>query len=879
MVRQGEGRIVLYLAGLAVLVGGGLAIGRGSSDALFFKRFGTQYLPHMYFATSFLLVITSALYAQVADKWSPSRVLSTMSLAVAGLLGINWLIMQFGANPYAYVLYFLIYAVVSEILLVHFSFFVSSFFHVQQSKRLSPLINAASRLGAVVGGLALGGLVQIWPAPSLALVWATTLLVIVAAVFWKARRSEAGAATVKMKTSRRGTGMLNALFFAKRSKLLKITSLGAFLLIILISLQDYIVATLLTRHFVREKDLTAFFGIFFACSNALVLVMQMLVTSRLLNRFGLRAVNMIFPFSTMITFWLLAWSPGVVTATIARFNYTGVLPAFRNPAANLFFTALPAYMQGRARALILGLVLPSGLAVAGLGLMVVPVDMVDSWLPVLGVAMSMAFITIKIRKNVAYSNSLTELIQQQVFSEKSPFVDEDVRMDRRVAKKIAYSIPGSQDDAASLAFVDVLCEHAPQEAGPLLLEIAPRASIKVQDHMLRCLARLKPEGWVEYARGLVHHEDLHLSSTALEVLGQAMDTGVLEDARVWRSHEKPRPKAAALVVLKNSGNDEERYEARLKLLDMLYSPIPEENIAASQAVLALRDVSMVDDLKPLLGSQDGRVRAIAMHAYGGLGQTAGRDCAEEVTAAISDKLYPVRVAAVKRLSSVQSDSQRLNLLARALDDHSPEVRRAAMSSAMSHLPESAESLAEAFTTHFTHFGMQALLAGACRKLDQEDRDTLLDEVIRRHLDTARQKRFAGAKLKDSSSAQSAVGQVLHEALNEEIRGHVCAAMDLLAEKIPGEAISQAASALHSMDEKIRAQGLESLQCLSDNVLARGIAELADQPELKLHAQDKYKVGLKDSLEPIVPGASPWLRECIESFLGEIQKSGRPGYAV
>jgi HEAT repeat protein len=879
MVRQGEGSTVLHLAVLAMLVGGGLAVGRGSSDALFFKRFGTQYLPHMFFATSFLLVLVSALYAEVADKWRPGKVLLAMSAAFAGLLVANWLLMQFGASPYAFVGYFLIYAVASEILLVHFSFYAGTFFDAQQGKRLTPLVNAASRLGAVIGGLMLGGLVQIWPAPSLALVWVTSLLFIVATVLWKARRTAGIISGPKVRSRQHGNGMLNALFFAKRSKLLRITSLGAFLLIILVSLQDYIVATLLTRHFEREQDLTAFFGLFAAVSNALVLVLQIVVTNRLLHRYGLRAVSMVFPWSTLVTFWLLAWSPGIVTATLARFNYTGMLPAFRMPSANLFYKALPAYMQGRARALILGLVLPSGLAVAGLGLMFVPVEMVETSLPVLGAALAVGFIAIKFRKNVAYSDSLTELIKHQVFAEKSQLVEQDVRMDRRVAQKIAAAIPDSPDNATALAFVDVLCDHAPEDAGPLLLDVAPRASTKVQDHILRCLARLKPEGWQAYARGLLSHEDLHLSSTALEVLGQVKDPASLVGARQWLDHEKPRPKAAALVVLKNAIGAGDRDEAHSRLLGMLASPLAQENIAAAQAITALRDVSMIEALTPLLHAEDGRVRATAVHAYAGLGQSLGQDCAGEIKAALNDKLEMVRVAAVKRLPAVHADGLRLNLLAQAIEDPSPEVRRTATSMAMSLLPESAPALAEAFAEYFHHFDMQGLLASASKKLEPAEREPLLGEVIHRHLETARQKRQAAAQLKASGMIKSNVAQVLHQAMLEEVHRHVCSAVSLLAERNPSEAMYQVSGALHSQDATIRAQGLESLQCLGDNELARGIADLADHHELRLPDHARNANAVQEALAGIAHNATPWLRECIETFLGKTQGNGQPGYAV
>jgi HEAT repeat protein len=372
---------------------------------------------------------------------------------------------------------------------------------------------------------------------------------------------------------------------------------------------------------------------------------------------------------------------------------------------------------------------------------------------------------------------------------------------------------------------------------------------------------------------------LHLSSTALEVLGQAKDPAALTESRLWVDHEKPRPKSAALAVLKAAGEAGERESAEAKLRSMLGSSLPQENIAAAQAIAALRDVSMVEALRPLLQAPDGRVRATAVHAYAGLGLSLERDCADEVAAAMDDKLETVRLAAVKRLSAVHSEALRLRMLAAALSDPAPSVRRAAKSVAMDLLPQSAASLAEAFADQFHYFEMQSLLAEASRTLEPAAREPLLDDMIRRHLETARQKREAAAQLKASGMVQAAMAKVLHQALQEEVLRHLGAAVDLLAERIPCEAMYQVAGALHSQDAKIRAQGLESLQCMSNNELVRGIADLADQPELKLHGQAWNANQVRDALASIAHKATPWLCECIEGFLGKTQENGRPGYAV
>jgi hypothetical protein len=221
----------------------------------------------------------------------------------------------------------------------------------------------------------------------------------------------------------------------------------------------------------------------------------------------------------------------------------------------------------------------------------------------------------------------------------------------------------------------------------------------------------------------------------------------------------------------------------------------------------------------------------------------------------------------------------LNLLAQALADAAPAVRRAAKSSAMDLLPQSAEELAAAFDEHFHHFEMQTLLGEASGRLEPAVREALLDEVISRHLDGARQKRHAAAQLKGSGMVQSAIAQVLHQALQEEVQRHVCAAIDLLAEKNPSEAMYQVAGALRSQDAGIRAQGLESLQCMGDNAVTRGIAELVDQPEPKLAGNDSNGNGVLKALVAIAHRATPWLRECIEAFLEKTQENERTGYAV
>ena len=52
-----------------------MALGRGSPEALFFKRYGIEYLPLIYILLGGLLVFVTSLYASFADRLPAEKLL------------------------------------------------------------------------------------------------------------------------------------------------------------------------------------------------------------------------------------------------------------------------------------------------------------------------------------------------------------------------------------------------------------------------------------------------------------------------------------------------------------------------------------------------------------------------------------------------------------------------------------------------------------------------------------------------------------------------------------------------------------------------------------------------------------------------------------
>lgn len=867
LIRPGEGRVLAYLAGLNLILGLGMALGRGSSDALFFKRFGVEYLPHMLFLTSLLLAVASMGYATIVDRLRPARLFNILFIAFCVYLAAVWAAMQADDGVLAFALYYVGYGVMSEILVVHFNFYALGFFDTQQAKRLFSVVSAAARLGAVLGGVALGlGSSSLAP-ENVALGWIATLALALWIVNRWHRGEAAPAAPAKKPHKRPWDDIREGLRFARGSPLLRVTALGMFVMILVISIQDYLASTLLTHHFNDAQSLAAFFGWFFAVTNGVVLILQLLVTNRLLRRFGLQTVNLVFPATSFLALLALTLSGGFATAVFARFNYMGLLPAFRIPAANLFYNALPAYMQGRARALLIGLVLPAGLACSGLLLMLVPPDAVDARLAAFGLVLAVIYLWLKMRKNRLYGESLLGVLQQQVFSGRPARLDGPGLLTPPVINGIKKLARESHDDAAILAIAQLLAENAPKKAGPFLLEIAPDAQPGPQNQLLQLLAKLRPPGWANYARRCLAHRDHHLRATALHLLAQTRQPGIRPIIETWLTSDSPRLKATAAQLAWQSDDAALRSRARASLDALLNAGEPGHRIAGIGVIEQTQDTGRLVRLHELTDAEESQVRASALRALGVLAPKAGLDLGEKLSAMARDVSPRVRSTVLAALPAAVDTKLRLSLLALALEDANHGVRLSAARFALAVLPQSAPECRLALQRNFDHFGMQSLLCRALAGSDKPGWRGMLMEIAERHVTTARAKHALRLSLSapHPETPQGALAMIL----SEEVQQHVAQVLEIMVHLDEGAASRTVQAALASRNRYLRAQALESVRHLEHAEIFKHLLPLLEEELDENLASDVQRWtthSWNDVLAWCKQEGSQWLAYCAQSTL-------------
>ena len=153
LIRRAEVSQVVYLLLLFLIIGTGMAIGRGTADALFFKRYGIEYLPVMFVLVSILLSLVSVAYAAFVDAQPAERSFRIIFSVLVLLLIGNWLLIVNDSSSLVYPVYYLIYEVTSELFLVHCALYLSQNLVQTQSKRLTPIILAGYQVGIIIGGL------------------------------------------------------------------------------------------------------------------------------------------------------------------------------------------------------------------------------------------------------------------------------------------------------------------------------------------------------------------------------------------------------------------------------------------------------------------------------------------------------------------------------------------------------------------------------------------------------------------------------------------------------------------------------------------------------------------------------------------------------
>jgi hypothetical protein len=871
MLRPGEGRIMVFLYAISLVAGFGLSIGSVSSDALFFKLYGMEYLPHMYALIALALIPASLAYAAFVDRLTPHRLFVYMLVGICATVGLAWLIMV-SAGQAGIALYFVAYGVISELLLTHMYLYLASFFDAQQAKRLLPSAMGVFLAGRIVGGLFVGLAGTALPIQHTALIWAVTLALLLGLLVWR-HRGEPSHCLIKRGHATSPVLMLReGLMFARASRLARITALGMFLLVMVLSIQEYVAGRIFVKHYPDERELAAFFGWLSALTNIGVLLTQLLLFGRLSRRFGLKTMNLVFPLTSLLTLGLMAVSPTFTAAVLGRVNSRGILSGFRNNVAGLFYQALPGYMQGRMRALMTGLVLPVGLLAAALFLWAAPQGAPLEWVAGGGFVVAVAMFWAKLKKNDAYRESLVAMVGDSVFVEDADRVADLGGVDRETAFRLADQMRRTETLAQMNSYVDMLELLAREHVGAAMLVVYPDLPPKLQDPLLLRIARLAPPGWEKVAWAVAQRGDTHLVVTTSRLLMAAQFPAVTEHAGEWLATGSPRLRAAIAAGCLQGGDAHLKARSIGVLQELLESAQPADYLSALGALAPMPHPDLMPLVRPMLQCENARARALALAIWSRCSQTAAGEALEIIDRALSDSAHQMRTAAVRAASALPfADMPVLDWLSRALQDSDYRVRSVARECAKSFMPQAAEAWIEALSRRESDFELQTVMISELSASDIDNKASVLRRVSEKHLHHARDKLLIRQNFSTLDAVTEPAAQLLMRVLREEAKRHLDVVLHILGCLDQSRQMSYIRAGLASQNRHLWAQAMESaLQFRKEGQVFRELAVLFEAEREGVALGGEPPGGKRDLgawLKWCQEYGSEWLAECARYCLG------------
>ena len=366
-IKQGEGYLASLAIGVMLFTAMGSAFGGTGIEALFFARFGVDYLPYMFIGLGITSMFTSFVITAALGR-IPKQILY---IAIPLLIAVLLIVARFALFTKLLWLYPVLWLgkeVLNSLINLVIWGVAGVVCDARQAKRLFPLFNASRILGQVLGGFTTGALVGAIGTENLLLVWAGTLLL--AFLFTRALLARVQLAPTTERKSRRKQPTLiqemqRGYQFVRGSSLMTWIAISAIFFSILYFSISLPFSRVATERYVNEDALASFLGLFNGLSTAAAFLVSLFLANRLFARFGIMLCILAFPIIYLVGFGGLVLAPVFIIIVLFRFAQMLWLSGIADPAWQTMFNVVPSEKRDQVRAFIGGVPEQAGTFLAG----------------------------------------------------------------------------------------------------------------------------------------------------------------------------------------------------------------------------------------------------------------------------------------------------------------------------------------------------------------------------------------------------------------------------------------------------------------------------------------------------------------------------------
>lgn len=630
-LREGEAAPTARLFVFIFLLTLAIVVGKSAQRGIFLAVYPRSRIPDAFVIGALCLAAASALTAALAGRLRPPRLMVALLGTEAVALLLAWLAEVLGAGgpPTPMIVYALV-EVESGLLLVQGWAVVAEAVDVRSGKRLIPLVGLGAGSAFTLGGFGVGavgklvGTATLLPLAALLLGGAAAVLLTIE------RRDLPDTRSVRGQDARGTTPSLRAALRSLLDEpLLRVLAIIAMLDVLVEQVIDYQLLAAAQDHYASSPSaIAAFTGNLYGVTGAVTLVAPLVLSGRVLSRFGsARAVMASQVWVLLASMALLAAGPVFWFVVGLAAGERILKQALSSPGRSQMQSAVPAAKRAQAAALIKGVLAPLLYAAGGAVLKLAPPGVAFRLASAAAVVICTGLVAITARKlRLAYLTALRSSVGERRLNLGEGSESGALRLDREQCLALGAEIEG--EDAGRAAFAIALLGGAgePEIVGPILVKACNHAEAQARSAAVGALADLRrPQDVTALVQALSKGGGPDAERAVLRALARIAGPAAAEAARSRIDDPDPRTRALARACAAD-----EAFRA------MLASPSAGDRAAAAWAVGEDRvvDPASLDAFVRLLDDPDARVRQAAVAASGALGDPR---CLAGVVRAVGDQ--------------------------------------------------------------------------------------------------------------------------------------------------------------------------------------------------------------------------------------------------
>lgn len=621
-VQPQEGRRTVLLFAYLFLASAVFILGRTVRDTLFLSRYSLSALPWMFVIYGLVSALVALLYGRIADRLP--RHLSTGGTVVLGAVTYltTWGLVQ-AKMTWIYPVFYVWSEVVANLLIVQFWTLANDLHDARAAKRLFPLIGSARVLGVVVVGTSTGAVVRALGTAQLLFVLVAMMSGIALLSVSLRREPRVESPTVRGPTP----SVLGDRYVQVLALLILFTFTS-------LTVGDYQFKAIARTSF-REDALAQFFSLFYAATGILSFLFQVLITPRLLARFGVGWGMAVMPSVFGAASALLPVVPHLSVATVMKFADNGFQYTIHETSLQSLYVPFPAKVKARTRALLDVAIKPLSYGLGGLVLVLLASRLSVQNLSYITSALVVLWLTLIPVVRKRYQRTL-----QQTLSARGALALEQEPVLDAAGRQALKAMLESPEPRHVLLALEHLAEDPAAVQSSDLLALLDHSDASVRASVLSVLASsvVIP---VEKLSTLLSDPSPQVRAAAVRLAALRWKDEVVEPARALLGDAVQEVRVPALVGLLLHGGVEGSLVGGARLASLLSSGSAHER-AEGALVLGELGAGAYRPLRRLLEDTDASVRRAALRSCAGV---ADRRLAPLLLSLLDDRAVRFRAGA------------------------------------------------------------------------------------------------------------------------------------------------------------------------------------------------------------------------------------------